>query len=31
MREQLTQLIRVSMNPNVTIQLLPFKVGVRFW
>ncbi|MFF6852054.1 Scr1 family TA system antitoxin-like transcriptional regulator [Streptomyces antimycoticus] len=31
MREQLTQLIRVSMNPRVTIRVLPFKVGARFW
>ncbi|WP_432252835.1 helix-turn-helix domain-containing protein [Streptomyces sp. HNM1019] len=31
MREQLVQLIRVSMNPHVTIQVLPFKVGARFW
>ncbi|MGR3935403.1 helix-turn-helix domain-containing protein [Streptomyces sp. BRA346] len=31
MREQLTHLIRASMRPHVTIQVLPFKVGVRFW
>ncbi|WP_055557258.1 helix-turn-helix transcriptional regulator [Streptomyces sp. NBRC 110028] len=31
MREQLTHLIRAAMHPHVTIQVLPFKVGVRFW
>ncbi|MBH5335685.1 helix-turn-helix domain-containing protein [Streptomyces pactum] len=31
MRGQLTHLIRMSMKPGVTIQVLPFEVGVRAW
>ncbi|KUJ67568.1 XRE family transcriptional regulator [Streptomyces albus subsp. albus] len=31
MRGQLVHLIRASMNPNITIQVLPFELGVRGW
>lgn len=31
MRGQLTHLIRASMLPGVTVQVLPFDVGVRAW
>ncbi|WP_413102583.1 helix-turn-helix domain-containing protein [Streptomyces sp. Inha503] len=31
MRGQLTHLIRASMLPTVTVQVLPFDVGVRGW
>jgi hypothetical protein len=31
MREQLTHLIRVSRDPGVTIQILPFEAGTPTW